>query len=359
MSNSEQILAGARNLLLNCVHARSGDKILVLHESSDLEHYDDAVVNAVGECAGELDLKVEFREVPFCRENATLPPEVLPCMTDVAHTIFLARLGDQLRFKDLASGTRATVCYALTADMMSSRFGTANQAAFEAIKSAVREMVASSEEIRVTCPLGTEFSGPGSNHSGLDQDVRVNRFPMLVSSPVLAKEFSGTVALPRILVGTGSRYYIPFGLELAEVLHAHFKQGRLTGFEGRPDDVAVAERHYDFVASRFGIDRNFVHSWHAGIHPGISYARPAAENYERWSASAFGNPRLLHFHTCGAYAPGEISWNVLDPTCSFDGVAVWENGRLMPERLPGGEAILDRFPCARDVFENPALDVGV
>jgi hypothetical protein len=27
---------------------------------------------------------------------------------------------------------------------------------------------------------------------------------------------------------------------------------------------------------------------------------------------AFANPRYLHFHTCGNYAPGEIAWSLFD-----------------------------------------------
>jgi len=42
----------------------------------------------------------------------------------------------------------------------------------------------------------------------------------------------------------------------------------------------------------------------------------------------FGSPRHLHFHTCGAYAPGEITWAVLDANVSFDGREYWRDGTL-------------------------------
>ena len=83
------------------------------------------------------------------------------------------------------------------------------------------------------------------------------------------------------------------------------------------------------------------------------------ENWERWGGAAFGNPRILHFHTCGAYAPGEISWNVIDPMIEVDGLPLWEAGRLHPERLPGGQAILDRYPCAAALFAAPDRDIGL
>ena len=108
----------------------------------------------------------------------------------------------------------------------------------------------------------------------------------------------------------------------------------------------------------FAIDRNFVHSWHAGIHPGCGYPWDARANYERWGGAAFGNPRILHFHTCGAYAPGEISLNVIDPTVEADGVAYWEQGTFRAERLPNGHEILRRYTCAARLFAHPDRDIG-
>ena len=109
----------------------------------------------------------------------------------------------------------------------------------------------------------------------------------------------------------------------------------------------------------FGIDRNFVHSWHAGIHPGCGYYWNMRENYERWGGSAFGNPRLMHFHTCGSYAPGEISWNVIDPSIEIDGVMVWDRGVFHAELIPGGEEILSNYPCAAALFAQPEKEIGL
>ena len=110
---------------------------------------------------------------------------------------------------------------------------------------------------------------------------------------------------------------------------------------------------------KFGIDRYSVQSWHAGIHPGCEVAGAVCDNYERWSGAAFVNPRLLHFHTCGAYAPGAISWNVVDPMIIVDGIAVWKDGALHPELVPGGAEILDRFPDAKAIFGAPNWNTGL
>ncbi len=83
-----------------------------------------------------------------------------------------------------------------------------------------------------------------------------------------------------------------------------------------------------------------------------------AREFRALARAAIGNPRILHFHTCGAYAPGEISWNVIDPTIMIDGVTYWERGVCHAERLPDGPAILDKYPCAAALFEHPDWDIG-
>jgi hypothetical protein len=43
---------------------------------------------------------------------------------------------------------------------------------------------------------------------------------------------------------------------------------------------------------------------------------------------AFANPRYLHFHTCGNYAPGEIAWSLFDARVQLDEEVYWEAGRF-------------------------------
>jgi len=244
--------------------------------------------------------------------------------------------------------------------MFASSFAAAHHHAFTALKQALDRAFASATCIHVTCPLGTAFEGPG--HASIAQpeaDTAVKRFPLSVFAPIPAQGFEGRIAQRGFLTGTCSRFYQPYGVALESTLFVDFHDTQITGFNGTLKDVQAARTHYDMVANRFGIDRDFVHSWHAGIHPGCAYTRPATDNYARWCSGAFGNPRLLHFHTCGAYAPGEISLNIVDPTITVDGINVWEKGRLHPERIPGGADILNTYPCAKHAFENAADAIGL
>lgn len=347
---------GARNMLTGCAGVAPGDRLLVVHEEDGQGFYDHACVAAVIETGQDLGARVERLELPFRPDIGAVPAPLRDAMNRADRTIFLARIGDQLRF-GRALGGQATVCYALDAKMLGSAFGTLEHDGMVAVRDAVNAALNRAREIRVTCPAGTDFAGPGG--TVVPADVGIRRFPMSVFAPVSAQAFSGRVALPGFLVGTGSQYYEPYGMTYDGSLHARFAQGRLTGFQGDSAAVRKAEAHYDHVAGLLGLDRNCVHSWHLGIHPGCAFTDPPAADFRRWSGGAFGNPRLLHFHTCGDYPPGEISWNVLDPTVKADGVALWRDGRLDLAALPGGAGIGARWPRLRAAFANPARAVGL
>ncbi|SEN16367.1 hypothetical protein SAMN05216227_1008115 [Pseudorhodobacter antarcticus] len=349
------------NLLTHCAALRAGDRLLIVAESAEFGYYDGITAQRVADAARARGIEVASVMVPFQEMVRGINDAEVAMMEAATCTIFFARLGDQMRFRALPRGVRAVVCYALDMAAFCSTYGTAHYAAFVALKRAVDAMVSGAREVRVTCPLGTDFRGNGSAvaHSSAPCDVTVARFPMSVFAPVPAVGFSGRAALAGFLMGTGSRYYAPYGCALQAPLLAVFEGGRLQRFEGRPDDVARATAHVLDVAARFDLDAGAVHSWHAGIHPGCAHPQPVEEDYLRWGGAAFGNPRILHFHTCGVEAPGEISWNIIDPTIWIDGVAVWENGQLQPDRVPGGAAILARYPCAAACFAAPARDIGV
>lgn len=349
---------GARNLLEHCARAASGERLLIAFEPPELGHFDAGMLGLVTEAAQSLGLKVDTLDVGFDAGNPHLTPGFL-ARAEVADIIlFLSRLGDQLRFSQMPPGKRIIVDFAVTHDLLGSGFATAHHDAFLALKDAVNDTLDKSTQVRVTCPLGTDFAGRPEMTLTPDGDTTILRFPMSVFTPVPAHGFSGRVAL-RFLTGTGSRYYDDYSPEFDAPVFARFERGRLTGFDGQPGDVARANAQYDRVAAMFGIDRNFVHSWHAGIHPGCAFPWDMRQNWPRWGSVAFGNPRILHFHTCGAYAPGEISWNVIDPTVEVDGIALWERGVFHAERLPGGAEILARYPCAAALFAAPERDIGL
>lgn len=354
-----EIRRGAENLLVTCGGLTAGDRVLVLQEDPANGYYDQDIVDAVVDCAQALNIRTEQRILDFNPMGGGVSSDLVTAMKQADRTLFLSRTGDQIRFDASMAGIHPIMSYALNGDMLASGFGCANYTGFVALKNAVNALLARASFIHVTCPLGTNFSGPGTTYPQSNApDVSVARFPMSVFAPVPAAGFSGVIYQEGFLVGTGSKFYEPYGCALTAPVVIHFDSDRITKITGDDKDVRAAKDHYGKVGEMFGLDPFTMHSWHAGLHPGCAFPMAAADNFERWSGSAFGNPRLMHFHTCGHYAPGEISLNVLDPTIEIDGVAVWKDGVFDPTLVPGGAEVLAEHSCIRAVFDNPAQAVG-
>lgn len=356
---ADNTLCAVKNLAFACGGARPGARLLILEEPPELGHYDPDLAPAVADAAAALGLNVTRLDIGFAPEPRELPESVLALMGLSDHILYLARLGDQMRFRPLPHAGRSIVSYALTRRALASPFGTVPHGAMRALKAAINAAIVAAREIKITCPLGSDLRGRARLTAQDKADVGILRFPMAVFAPVPMEGFTGRIALARFLVGTGSIYYQPFLHPIDGVAMVHVNGTRATRYEGPRDVVAGIRAHIGAIAGRFGLEGDFVDSWHAGIHPGCGYEGRAEDNPGRWTGSAFGNPRLLHVHTCGAYAPGEICWNLLDPTIMLDGVALWQNGRLHPERIPGGETVLEACPELAALFETPETSVGI
>ncbi len=354
----QRLEKGTRNLLINCAECTPGQKVLLVYETENDGYYDPALLDEVRKTAEHLGLITESYGVPLARDVTDPDDNLVAKMLEADCTVFLARLGDQIRFRTKDASKKQIISYALDREMLASPFGTIDYSAFEDLKQHINAAIASANEIHVTCPAGTDFKGRVGQNTLQVGDVTRKRFPVSVFAPVPASDFRGCVAQRGFLTGTGSHYYSPWSCEIEDTLLVNFDGSRITGFEGSAKDVAAARAHYEFVGNKYGIDTYYVHSWHAGIHPGCEYKTAAGRHFERWSGSAFGNPRLLHFHTCGAYPPGEISLNVLDPSIRLDGLTLWENGILRIDRLPESAALLEASPDFAKVFQSPAAMVG-
>ena len=348
-----------KNLLFQCAEAKTGQSLLIVHETTEQSFYDPLLPSIVSEHAKALGFSVCFEEIEFDPKVRDPCPRLVQAMRLADHTLFLARLGDQIRFRPGSEKFSKIISYALDGDMLASDFGTADYKGFEFLKAVIDKVIADAGSIQVTCPAGTNFSGNIKNPENELVDVELKRFPMSIFTPVPTLHFSGRIAQNGFLVGTGSQYYTPYACALKETLFVDFKGNKITKFYGCKEDVATAKNHYKFVSRKYGIDPYFVHSWHAGMHPACQFSGPASQSFERWSGSAFGNPRLLHFHTCGEYPPGEISLNIVDPTIVVDGVAIWQEGQLYPSRLPGGSNIFYEYPALARVFDDPSVDIGL
>lgn len=323
---NDPIAEAARNLLINCAELRRGDRVVILAEDPALGWYDGTCPEITARVASELGAKVEV--LPIGSSAGPLGDSTERACESADVRVFFARIGDRSRFGTQPGRGITVIVYARTAATFGSEFGTRPHGEVLALKNRANAALFSAREITITCPLGTEVAGTPPSIGAEPDDVTVRRFPMCMPAPMPATGFSGKVALAGFLTPTGSKEYEPASLELRSVAFAHIENGRIRDLEGDAAEVAAIRRHYAMVSERFGIDADRVHSWHAGIHSGCRFDGRPADNPDLWSNSVFGHPGYLHFHTCGDYPPGEISWMVAEPTIVADDEVLWSDGRL-------------------------------
>ncbi len=353
------LFEGARNLLVNCAEMQADESLLVLHEDAALGWYDGALPRALAMAAERLGLRTTLMQVAEPRADLELPPSIAAAMADHDQTVFFARIGDQSRFRQQLTEKAPVMSYVREAAGLASMYGRFDHRAFLDLKAALNYVYDNAAQIRITCPLGTDLSGRALVDPSGPEDVSIKRFPMGVYKPISCAGFSGRVALSRYLVSTGSRSYSPDSAAFGGVVFAMVEGNRITAFEGPAESVATIETHYKAVSDLFAIEPLFVHSWHSGMHPACSYPGRADDNPDRWGNTAFTNPRLLHFHTCGAFPPGEISWTLIDPQVDVDGVVLWRAGRLNLEANDVIRHVFATWPGLTKLFSQPPGDIGL
>ena len=344
---------GAWNLLQGCAELKRGESLLVVQEDPDLGWYDAEAAQTVIEVARELGASVSVYRLEQISDATDSVLDQLRATHDC--TVFFARAGDQQRFSPAPPGQRSVMCYARDAGMLASPYGTIHHAAMLAMKQAIDEIIRSALTIEISCPLGTDFRGemrtPDSTTSEPElNDVGILRFPQGIHSPISAQCFKGQIALANYVTSTGSTYYQPDNLPLEGIVLVQAADGKIHEFTGRKTDIKRLQDHYRYVSNLLGLNHEIVSSWHAGIHPGCYYPVSIHENPDRWGNNVFTHPRMLHFHTCGDEPPGEIAWNIENPTITVDGNPLWDRGRLRVADFLPTKWVLKQWPELQELF---------
>ncbi|MEM9603414.1 MAG: hypothetical protein AAGA11_11165 [Pseudomonadota bacterium] len=360
MSTCPFARAGARNLLMGCagIDLMRGARVLVVREDPALGWYDGYAADAVIAEAEALGLTVDCLHVGAPDTETLSSVDAHVQAYDV--TVFFARLGDLDRFAERPEHTVRVMAYTRDHAMLGSEFGTTPHAAMRELKLAIDRLMLAADDIHVQCGLGTDYRGRLDTVARTaHRDVSVRRFPLGVPQPTLAQHFSGRVAVAHHLVSTGTRIDAWTVQRLPDTVVACIDEGRIQGFDGPASACEMAELHLRRVAELGGLDWQRVHSWHAGIHPGCGSAHARGMDPDRWANTVFCNPRLLHFHSVGESAPGEVSWAVTDPTISLDGRALWCEGRLQVEAFEQTQHVLERWPLLSELWSKPVASVGL
>ena len=349
MVSQMDVSAGAKNLLVNCAQLTSDDSLIIVSEEERFGWYEDALTRVIFDEASKMGVKTKIIEVGEPKNKET--EELRDLISNFDCALFLARIGDQNRFETREPPRKRVMCYARTVESLASKFGTIDHRALIDLKNAINSIFLNSRTIRVSCSNGSNLTGKMLvSEPFQNQDVNVFRFPMVVPMPILASSFSGNVVVSNYLTPTGSKVYSPNYLKLSDSLNVEIDKGRIINVHGHREAKKDFENHYDFVSQKFKLEKYYVHSWHAGIHPGIKYDQPIDINPDRWSNTMFASPKYLHFHTCGDYPPGEICWMLKNPTIEIDANALWDNGFLRVREFDSTKNCLEKWPQLSNLY---------
>ena len=111
--NENSITTSVRNLLFHCGGARPGQSLLVAYEPQEFGFFDDDVVDCVVSEAVKFGFAVKQICVGFQPDAPGFPPELLKEMMQSDIVVFLARLGDQLRFSEMPDNLTIINSYTL------------------------------------------------------------------------------------------------------------------------------------------------------------------------------------------------------------------------------------------------------
>ena len=355
--------AGARNLLHNCIKARCGDTLLIVGEEYGNNYYDDEVALVIAREAQAMGITAEILRAPLATGPEAVPQIVLTMMQDFHHTVFLSRLGDQIRFTDLHIPCTKTMCYVLDVNYLGSEFARTPWGLYKRIHDRLLQVMLAAKRYRITCPLGTDLVGEIPQHyeASCDHDAltdfTVNVFPVMIYPPLNCLNVCGQLVLERFLMSTSIYRFENSVMTLAQPLIAHLDNSRIVRFQGDAQLMKQVEQHYQRIGALSTGDAFAIHSWHTGIYPKTFYVADPYANLQRWGDLAFASPRYTHFHTCGS-APGHIASATFDATIAFDDELFWDQGRFVFLDRPEIQALLDDYPDAVNAYEM-RWDIGL
>ena len=338
---------GAQNLLKNCVGLESGHSLLLIEEAPELDYFDGRVARIIAREARDMGATVLTFTTPRADGPHDVPQSLTAAMMHVDHTVFLNRIGDQMRFRSLPGSCTKTMVYTLDVPTLASRAAAFEHEFMERMIGAFNAEMSSRRTWRITCPAGTHISGempratPRQDGPGGDFTVRL--FPMSVHRPVPCGTMNGQIVLQRWITGTNTHVYSPEVHFLDSPITVIVESGHAVDFRGETDAVDAFRAHSRAVGDKFGLDETLIHSWHAGLNPGTRYFARAKDDPVRWNGVIFGSPRHLHFHTCGDYPPGEINWHVIDPKVEFDGEPFLDGGHVLFFETEGARQLKREF----------------
>jgi hypothetical protein len=323
------IAAGARNLLVAGAGVRRGGKVLIVTEPPGTGRYQDNLAEPLVAESERLGARAEVLVLPLTVGPEDLPPALRVALEQADHTVFLHRIGDQLRFRPVPGTGTKVISYTLDDDYLSQDFGRTPAAVFEEVLERVLKVLRRARRYTIVCANGSRaiMRMPRARKIPVTP-FSIGNFPTMIIPPISTERLSGRLVLTHALTSTGIHDYPGSELPLPTPITFHVDSGRIVDITGQTVLAATVDAHLTRVAKHFyGGDRGALFGWHTGINSTTFFRGNALTEADRWGNVAFGSPRYSHFHFCGT-EPGEVSGAIFDATIAFDDQIVWQDGRL-------------------------------
>ena len=186
---------GARNLLIDCVGVRPGERVLIVCEEPHEQHYCQKISMHVDRVAKAYGADSKCVTSPVVDDPGAFPHELIAEMGQADHTVFLNRLADHARFIQIPGKSSKTICYALDEGLLGSAYGTLPHKMMTTLLNRLEGELDAAKEWRITCPLGTDACGTFEWKGDEDEEFTVGLFPVTTFKPVPCGTMTGWAAL--------------------------------------------------------------------------------------------------------------------------------------------------------------------
>lgn len=321
--------AGAVNLLCNCAGGKAGDTVLIVGESGSSPYFEPELVQDLAHVSEDLGMQPVCALAEPVASADDFPTRVTKLMNDSDVTVFLSRLGDQVRFLPVPTGGTIVMAYTLTRKHLASAFGTTNYAVTESLLNRLVAVMSAASRYRIQSRNGTDLRSDIRIHDARSDFVpfTLKLFPTMIFPPIGICGLSGTLVIEHFTTSTSTRAYDDSVLMLSTPIRVTVEDGRMVNVTGDPDMVRAFREQCERAARITGGDPFRLNSWHVGVNPFTFFDGDPFDDVERWGTVAFGSPRFTHFHAAGR-DPGDLAINLFDASIGFDEDWIWKDGRF-------------------------------
>ncbi len=356
---SEDLAVGINNLLLHCMRAKAGEKLLLVGEAGKGTYYESDLCLLVKEVAQKhgIDAKVLYAEPVV--DAASVSDQVREEMSSSDAVVFFSRLGDQTRFLPSPGNGKKVMCYTLTKAHLRSPFATVDHQKMTQMLQILEASIRSASNYQIETADGTNLAGEiivdGRRETSTAFHVKL--FPVMIFEPINCFNLAGNLKVSKFITSTSTRAYDDSVLMIDTPVSARVESSVITSIDGDRQTVQRIVEQLERAARLSGGDPYALHSWHTGVNPGTFFKGNPFDNLEYWGTVAYGSPRYTHIHATGL-EPGDVAYHLMDATIKFDDEIFWENGQFLFLERPEVAALFT--PEERIVLNAyHQLDIGM